>query len=177
MGCSQCDTKLMFSPFFRRWKVVAIILLFSFTFTSCKLLKQTAAKAKALTQCRFDVVNVKQKVTLRENTRNFWNYVITINIDATNPTIEKINLGGYALDLYADGKWVGVIKTPVNIALTPTAVTHIPIKTVIAPNGAMSIIWKKLWNKKIQYRIKGTFTVKLGPAVLAIPMDVAKFSD
>lgn len=161
----------------REYVASAIIFLFFLSFNSCTLLKSSANKAKALAQCKFELVSVDKKVSFTEATSNIWNYVIQLHIAGINPSSENISLGGYRLDLYANDKWISDISTQVPIALKAHGTTMIVAKTVISPSGVFSIFWKKLLNKKIEYKIKGTFFLKLGNFTLPMEVQLVKIVD
>lgn len=146
-------------------------------FNSCELLRETTDKAKALSQCKFEIISVEKKVSFAEQTSNIWNYVIRLDIAGINPSSENIILGGYKLDLYANDKWISDIATQAPIALKANCTTTIIAKTIFSPSGALSIFWKKLFNKRIEYKIKGTFFLKLGNFSLPIEVQLLKVVD
>lgn len=90
--------KLIINSFF-------VSLLILILFAKCSILKSTANKAEALTQCKFELKNVEKKVSFKEHIGNIWNYVITIHVSGINPTKENISLGNYRLDLFANARW------------------------------------------------------------------------
>ena len=153
-------------------------LLFLFlisSFYSCQLLKNTAAKVKALSQCKFELTDVHKKISFTENTNNLWNYVITLDITASNPTVENIILGEYRLDLYANDKWIAAITTKTPIALNPNSKTLIEAKTIISPSGALSIFLKKLFEKSIEYKVQGTFYLNLKGFIFPLKIQLFKY--
>lgn len=153
-------------------------LLFLFlipTVNSCQVLKNTANKAKAITQCKFELIDVHKKISFTEKTNNLWNYVITLDIAGTNPTVENITLGEYRLDLYANDKWIANIATKTPIALKPNSKTQIEAKTIISPNGALSIFLKKLFDKPIEYKVQGTFYLNLNGFVFPLELQLFKY--
>ncbi len=154
--------------------LVALLLI---SLSNCKFLQKTADKAKALSQCKFELKKVDKKVSFTQNVGNVWNYVITAHIAGINPTKEQIGLGRYSLKLFANDKWVTDINSPSSIILIPENTTDIQIKAIIAPNGAWEIFWKKLWNKKIEYRIQGTFYLRLGTFTYPFAIDLVRWED
>ena len=152
-------------------------MLFVLLVTSCQLLKTTTNKAKALAQCKFELVDVHKKGSFTENTSNIWNYVITFKIAGINPTSENITLGGYKSDLYANAKWIGNIATDTNIVLKRNDTTTIFAKTIISPGGVIGILLKKLFDRPIEYKIKGTFYLTLGNFTYPIECELIKFAE
>lgn len=153
--------------------------LFSFFIfaSSCGLLRRSADKAKALSKCKFELIKVDKKISFTQNVGNIWNYVITAHIAAINPSKENISLGSYSLKLYANDKWVTDITTQTAIIIKPEGTTPIDVKAIIAPNGAWQIFWKKLLNKKIEYRIKGTFYLRLGAISYPFEVNLVRWED
>ena len=158
-------------------------LLFIFIFStflfcnSCKLLQRTADKAKALAQCSFKLKDVHKKISFKEKTNNLFNYVVTLDIAGINPTKENIKLGEYKLDLYANGKWIGDVASTVPIALRPYDTTMIEEKIIISPRGAIGILFKKLFDISIEYKLCGTFYLNLKGFIFPLQADLIKFVD
>ncbi len=142
---------------------------------SCQLLRDTADKANALAQCKFELTGVHKKVSFTENTNNLWNYVITLDFSAINPTPENITLGEYRLDLYANDKWISDISTKIPICLKPNGTTLIEAKTIISPNGVLSIFFKKLFDRPIEYKVSGTFYLNLKGFTLPLQLQLIKY--
>lgn len=154
-----------------------LLLLLSLSFTGCKLLKKTADKAKALSQCKFELKKVDKKISFTQHVGNIWNYVITVHVAGINPTSENISLGSYRLDLYANDKLVTDMATQDPIALIPHDTTMIDMKAIIAPSGVWTIFWKNLMHKKIEYRIRGTFYLRLGNFSYPFAIDLARWEE
>lgn len=152
-------------------------LSFLIFFSGCQLIKSTANKVEALTQCTFELADVHKKVSFIENTRNIWNYVIEADINAINPTSETITLGSYELDLYANNKYLSNIATQTPIVLNSNATTTITIKTVISPIGVLRVFLKKLFNKPVEYKINGIFVLQLREFSIPIKCQLVKFVD
>ena len=153
--------------------LLAKILLIFLLLNSCQVIKKSAHKVKVLSHCKFDLVSVDKKVSFTQHVGNIWNYVIELKIGATNPDSENVRLGGYKLDLYANGKWVSNIATQQSIILKAQETTIINAKTIIAPSGVWSIFWKKLTNQKIEYKVAGTFYLRIG--IFTFPIKVMLF--
>lgn len=154
-----------------------VLLIFLFLFSSCKIFKNSTHKIKALSKCKFELVEVNKKVSFTQNVGNIWNYVIEIKIGATNPNTEDISVSGYKLDLYANEKLVSNISTQEHLILKADATTIINAKTIISPSGVWSIFWKKLMNKKIEYKVAGTFYLRIGIFYFPIRVNLFKVMD
>jgi hypothetical protein len=141
---------------------IFLLLFCTITLVNCQLLKSSTEKIKSLSSCKFDLVKVDKKVSFTEKTSNLWNYVIKLNIEAINPSNENITIGSYKLALFANDKWLSNIITEEPIRLTPNDTSIIIAKTIISPSVVLSVFWKNLMNEKIEYKINGTFYLKLG---------------
>lgn len=161
----------------RNFRIIIFLVFIIITSNSCQLLRRTADKAKALSQCKFELQKVDKKVSFTQHTGNIWNYVITAHIAGINQSVENISLGSYRLDLYANDKWVTDIATQTPIALKPHETTMIEAKAIFSPSGAWSIFWKKLTNQKIEYRIKGTFYLSIGSFNYPFAIDLVRWED
>ncbi|MCX6325031.1 MAG: LEA type 2 family protein [Bacteroidia bacterium] len=156
------------------WNIIlGIILISVLLLPGCQIFNKIGDKAKVLIKCKFELVKVDKKVSFAEKTSNIWNYVIQIDIAGTNPNSENITLGGYKLALYANNKWISDIATQVPISLKANATTIITLKTIISPSGVLGVFWKKLIKKKIEYKIKGTFFLRLEN--ISVPIEVQLF--
>jgi len=158
-------------------------LLFLFIFStfllcnSCKLLQSTADKAKALVQCSFELKDVHKKISFKEQTNNLFNYVVTLDIAGINPTVENIKLGEYKFDLFANDKWIGNVASTVPIDLLPNSTSMIEAKIIISPSGAIGILFKKLFEISIEYKLVGTFYLNLKGFVFPLQVNLLKFVD
>ena len=160
------------------WYFIPVFLLiFLFHLSSCKVFKNSAHKLKALSKCKFELLGVDKKISFTQHVGNIWNYVIEIKIGATNPNAEDISVSGYKLDLYANDKLVSNISTEEHLVLKANETTIINAKTIIAPSGVWSIFWKKLMNKKIEYKVDGTFYFRIGIFYLPIRVTLFKVVD
>lgn len=158
-------------------------LLFIFIFSaflfgnSCKVLQRTADKAEALARCKFELKDVRKKISFTEQTNNLFNYVVTLDIAGINPTVENIKLGEYRFDLYANDKWIGGVASKIPIDLTPNATTMIEEKIIISPSGAIGVLFKKLFDIPIEYKLVGTFYLNLKGFVFPLQVNLLKFVD
>lgn len=94
-----------------------------------------------------------------------------------NPNAEDISIGGYKLDLYANDKWVSNISTQQYIVLIANETIIINAKTIISPSGVWSIFWKKLLNKKMEYKVAGTFYLRIGIFTFPVKVNIFKIVD
>jgi len=154
-----------------------IFLIFLFSGFSCQLIKNTASKAEAISRCKFDLIQVKKKVSFTEYTSNLWNYVIELDIACRNPSNETIVLGGYQLDLFANGKWIGNVQTPIPLSLKSNAINNINAKTIISPSGVLGILFKNFLGEEITYTLNGTFNLKLGDFTYPLKVQLLKVVD
>lgn len=154
-----------------------IFFIFLFSGFSCQLIKNTASKAEAISRCKFDLVQVKKKVSFTEHTSNLWNYVIELDIACRNPSNETIILGGCQLDLFANSKWIGDVQTPIPISLKSNTITNIKAKTIISPSGVFGILFKKFLGEEITYTLSGTFNLKLGDFTFPLKVELLKVVD
>ena len=152
-----------------------LFLFLTISFTGCKFLKESAAKA--LSQCKFVLTKVDKQISFNEHVGNLWNYIITVHIAGTNPTSENISLGSYKLDLFVNDKLFTQMVTQDSIALTPHATTMIDIKAVFSPSGAWIVFWRNLLHKKIVYRIRGTFYLRLGNFIYPFAINLARWEE
>ena len=146
-------------------------------FTGCQLLKTFSNKAIALTQCKIELVEVEKGISFTEYTSNLWNYVIEITFAAINPTVENITLGGYKLDLYANEKFISKITTEKAIELKANKTTNIVVKTILSPSGVIGIVFKKIFDIPIEYKINGTFYLSLGDFTFPLETTLIKYKD
>ena len=159
-------------------KVFFVFVLFHlFSLTGCKLLKNTADRLEALSQCKFELIDIRKKISFTEQTNNLFNYVVTLEIAGINPTIENIKLGQYRFDLYANDKWIGEITSKVPIDLLHNSTTIIEEKIIISPRGAIGVMYKKLFDIPIQYKLTGTFYLNLKGFILPVQVNLLKFVD
>ncbi|MEI7801711.1 MAG: LEA type 2 family protein [Bacteroidota bacterium] len=154
-----------------------VLLILFVVFVGCGVIKKSSHKIKALSKCKFELIAVDKKVSFTQHVGNIWNYVIEIKIGAINPNSEDISLSGYKFDLYANDKLVSNISTEEHLILKADTTTIINAKTIISPSGVWSIFWKNLMNKKIEYKIAGTFYLRIGIFYLPIQVNLIKIVD
>ena len=158
----------------KRWRNIVFFLL-TLGLTSCGIIKNHSENLKNLSRCRFEFVNAEKKVSFREPTSNLWNYVISLNFKGINPNDVAVRIGSYRLDLFVNDRYLTQINTNGSIILAPQSTTDFCLKAVIAPNGALSLFWKKLRKKRIEYRVVGTFTLNLGIFKRDVSVNLFKF--
>ncbi len=128
-------------------------------------------------QCSFELRDVHKKISFTENTNNLFNYVVTLDIAGINPTVENIKLGEYKFDLFANDKWIGNVASTVPIDLFPNSTTMIEEKIIISPRGVIGILFKKLFDISIEYKLVGTFYLNLKGFIFPLQVNLLKFID
>ena len=160
-------------PQIKNWIIIILLILLS----GCSLLKTPISKAKALSMCTFELIDVNKKISFTERTSNIWNYVIEVTIHAANNSSENISLGRYQFDLYANEKLLSKIETNVPISLKASSTTSIIAKTVVSPSGTLGVFLKKLFDLPIEYKINGTFFLTIGNFTIPLERQLIKFVD
>lgn len=155
-------------------KYLGILLLLHFVM-GCSVLQDKMTNVKNLAECKFEFADVEKKVSFRENTNNFWNYVITLRFNGNNPNTDDVKIGNYKLDLYVNGKLLTQISSPSRFILTAERTTPFEIKAIIAPTAALGLFWKKLQNQRIEYQVRGTFYLALGVFQFPINLNLFKY--
>lgn len=151
------------------------VFLFINTLHGCTVMKDVGNKAMAIIQCSIELDNIQKYISFKENSPNLFNYVIEINFIGKNPTQYNISLGRYRFDLYANGKYLSSYDTQTPIQFN--AQTHTPIQTklLIAPGTTIGVLLKKLFDVPIEFKIKGTFYLKIGNFTMPIERELIKF--
>jgi LEA14-like dessication related protein len=116
-------------------------------------------------------------VSFTEKTNNLWNYVITLNFEGNNPNERDVFIGEYDLDLYVNDRLLSKITNSNPLVLKANGTTSFSLKTIVSPSGAFSLFWKKLRNKRIEYRVSGTFYLKLGVVRLPFTINLLRLVD
>jgi LEA14-like dessication related protein len=137
----------------KQWRIV-LVYLCALSVSSCGIIKNHSENLKNLSRCRFEFVNAERKVSFSEPTANLWNYVISLNFQGINPNDVPVRIGSYRLDLFVNDRYLTQINTNGSIILAPQSSTDFCLKAVIAPNAALSLFWKKLRKKRIEYRTR-----------------------
>lgn len=161
-----------------------LVVSLSFVLNSCSFLKQTKLDLKdkssqflAITSCKFELTDVHKYVSFTQNTSNIWNYVVDFVITIDNPSKHQINLGRYSLDVFVNEKWLCDIQMNDEIILKPEKSTTLNTKAILSPNDAAGLLFKKLFDKKIEYRINGTFYLRIGQFEIPFTKELVKFTD
>lgn len=154
-----------------------LFLLLPILLTSCGAIKNQAENIEALSRCTFNLVDVTKKISFTEKTNNIWNYVITLNFEGINPNQREVLIGEYDLDLYVNDRLLGKITNSLPLTLKSNGSTNFTLKAIISPSGALSLFWKKLRNKRIAYRVAGTFYLKLGMFRVPVTVNLLRFVD
>lgn len=165
---------LSFPTAMRTCFFLALVFFFA---TGCKVIKNQAENLDALSRCSFDLVNVEKRVSFTEKTNNLWNYVITLNFEGNNPNERDVFIGEYDLDLYVNDRLLSKITNTNPLILKANGTTSFSLKTIVSPSGAFSLFWKKLRNKRIEYRVSGTFYLKLGVVRLPFTINLLRMVD
>lgn len=163
--------------FTARMRAFFLLLVVPLVFSSCRIIKDQADNLNALSQCSFQLVEVDKRVSFTEKTNNLWNYVITLNFAGLNPNERDVLIGEYHLDLYVNDRLLSKITNTTPLVLAANGTTPFTLKTIVSPSGALSLFWKKLRNKRIEYRVTGTFYLRLGMIRLPFSINLLRMVD
>jgi len=156
---------------FHRLTLLCVIFIIS----GCATFKQQLKNIRGLSKCDFELDNIDKYISFKEHNGNIWNYVVSIDFNGMNPNDAQVKIANYKLELFVNDNHLTDLKSSDEILLAANETTTFNIKAVIAPSNALDILWKKLRNKRIEYRVRGTFLLKIGKISKPISLNLFKY--
>lgn len=156
---------------FQRILIICLLFLIS----GCATIKEQVRNLKGLSKCSFEINNVDKYLSFKERNGNLFNYVVSIDFNGINPNDLPVKIANYKLELFVNNNLLSELKSSDEIVLSANETTVFNVKAIIAPTDVLSLLWKNLRNKRIEYRVKGTFQLKLGLLSRPISLNLFKF--
>jgi LEA14-like dessication related protein len=155
---------LLQSKIFRFSALVSCIL----TLYACNAVKQIQDTATTIKSCKFSLVEVKPKVTLRSRRlsirsfrRSNVNIGFYLTIEVKNPTQQDLSMNRMALDLYLDDLLVARGDIHKIVHLPAGQATIASAYLAVNPDVVSSKLVRRIRSRSASYRVDGTFYSKL----------------